>query len=381
MLRHFSQFAPPPTFNTVKNIDQHEWDALVTDNDFFNSHGWLAALDYSLGESDIFTLYGGAGLLGGCALWRGESQPGLFYLPDYFPGLAGPWQQPFLWGGARRSTHNEIPCVLGRQRSETLSAIAEMLPQLAKERGCYAAIIPFMPLHQALEVAHHHPHARILMHSAEATLPVPTGGLDSQLQQLSSYHRIRVKAELAAFSRLGNRVEWCRLDDHLLELIAELIANNREKYGSHQGIDWMRRVFDGQRKSSIINAAIAGVVKRDNQILGVTIFYRFGNVLHARYYGSNYQVDDNDFRYFVLNYYHSLNYAAKNGIRECRLSISALSAKAQRGAAIEPLTALLLFKDKPPLSINECRDYNQLFYQRYRDKHGTHLSPDWALLD
>lgn len=186
---------------------------------------------------------------------------------------------------------------------------------------------------------------------------------------------------MATFSRLGNRVEWCRLDDHLLEPAAELIANNREKYGNHQGIDWMRRIFEGQKKSSVIDTSVAAVAKRDNKILGITIFYRFGETLHTRYYGSNYQINDNDFRYFVLTYYHSLDYAAKNGIRECRLSISALSAKTLRGVKIEPLAALLLFENAPPLSTIECEDYNRLFYQRYQQLHTKHLTSDWALLN
>jgi len=63
----------------------------------------------------------------------------LFCLPDYFPGGAGPWQQPFLWGGAPRATHNEIPCIQGARRGEALSVIAEMLARLAKRKGRYAA--------------------------------------------------------------------------------------------------------------------------------------------------------------------------------------------------------------------------------------------------
>ena len=365
----------------IEHIDQHKWDALVTDNDFFHSHRWLASLDYAQGKSDVLTLSGNDGLLSGCALWEGENQPGLFYLPDYFPNLDGPWQQPFLWGGARRSTHNEIPCVQGEQRNEALSTIAEMLARLAGDRGLMGTIMPFMPLKQALEVAHVYPHARVLMHSAEATLPVPVGGLSSQIQQLRSRHRERINTELAAFSRSGNQVEFCRLDEDLLDLFAKLIANNREKYGSHQGIDWMQRIFDGQKRSSVIDSAIAAVARRDKQILGVTIFYRFGEVLHARYYGSNYQADDNDFRYFVLSYYYSLDYAAMNGIRECRLSISALRAKALRGAKIEPLAALLLFNNAALLSINECENYNHLFYQQYQQEYRTYLTSDWALLN
>jgi len=363
----------------IDHIDRHEWDALVTDNDFFHSHGWLASLDYALGQTDVFALNGNAGLLGGCALWKGEDHAGLFYLPDYFPELKGPWRQPFLWGGARRSTHNEIPCVRGARRGEILSTIAEMLAQFSTAQGYYASIVPFMPLNRAQEVASYYSNARVLMHSAEAGIPVPDGGLDSQLQILRSHHRIRTNAELAAFSRSGNRVEWCHLDDYLLGSAVELIANNRDKYGSHQGIDWLHRIFDGQKKSSTIDAAVAAVARRGQQILGITIFYRFGTTLHARYYGSNYHIDDNDFRYFVLTYYHSLNYAAKNGFHECRLSISALSAKTLRSAKIEPLAALLLF-EKAPLSVDECKDYNHRFYQRYQKQHGAYLTPDWARL-
>ncbi|OSL74978.1 hypothetical protein EAXG_01510 [Escherichia coli TA054] len=381
MLSYFGYAANPTLLPNIECIERDQWDSLVTDHNFFNSHGWLAALDYSLGEGEIFTLYGSAELLGGCALWGGENQPGLFYLPDFFSGLEGPWQQPFMWAGARRSTHNEIPCIRGTRRANTLFAIANGLAQLAKHRGYYATVIPYMPLRQALEVAQLYPHARVLMHSAEASLTVPAGGLDSQLRQLRCRPRARVRAEMAAFIRSGNTVEWCDLDERLLNQAAELIANNRKKYGSHQEADWMRRIFDGQKKSSIISTAIAAVARRDNQIVGITIFYRRGDSLHARYYGSDYQTDDNDYRYFVLSYYLSLDYAAKSGISECRFSISALAAKAQRGAKIEPLAALLLFENIPPLSTNACEYYNHLFYQRYLQQHGTHLTSDWALLD
>jgi predicted N-acyltransferase len=363
----------------IEQIDRHAWDALATDRDFFHSYDWLASLDYAFGRSTVFYLNSHAGLVGGCALWEGESHPGLFYLPDYFPGIQGPWQRPFLWIGARRSTHNEILCIRGSRRSETLATIAEILPHLAVKRGYYACIVPFIPLRLAKEIADNCSQARVLMHSAEATLSVPAGGLDSQLESFCSHHRIRSKAELTAFSHYGNHVEWCQLDDELLENAARLIASNREKYGSHQGIDWMRRIFDGQKKSSVINAAVAAIAWRGQKMLGITIFYRFGSALHARYYGSDYSCEDNDFRYFALTYYHALNYAAKYGFRECRLSISALKAKTLRGAKIEPLSALLLF-EHAPLSIGECDEYNHRFYQGYKEQYGSHLTSDWRLL-
>ncbi|EAO3108382.1 hypothetical protein AC369_16630 [Salmonella enterica subsp. diarizonae] len=383
MLSPFPNRSVIPFVSGIEHIDQHQWDGLVTDHDFFHSHGWLAALDHALGKADIFTLRGSSGLLGGCALWDGENKPGLFYLPDYFPGLKGPWQQPFLWVGARRSTHNEIPCVRGLRRGEALSAMGNMLAQLARTRKRYATIVPFMPLCQALEVARYCPNARVLMHSAEAAMTIPEGGLISQLQRMDYQRRRRTKVELAAFSRFGNRVEWRRLDDHLLELAAELITNNRTKYGNHQSIDWMRRMFDGQKKSAVIDSAVAVIAIRGNTILAITIFYRFGDTLHFRYYGSNYLIDDNDFRYFVLSYYHSLDYAVKNSIREYRFSVSSLRAKSLRGAEIEPLAALLLFDNENTAipSTHECKNYNRLFYHEYQQQYGAHLSAHWTQLN
>lgn len=369
--------------SNIEHIDQHQWNELITDHDFFHSYGWLAALDHALGKADIFTLHGNGQLLGGCALWDGENKPGLFYLPDYFPGLEGPWERPFLWGGARRSTHNELPCIQGLRRGKALTSMGHILAELAKNKGYYATVIPFMPLNQALEIASYCPNARVLMHSAEASMKVPIGGLTSQLQQMGHQRRRRAKMELAAFSQFGNRVEWCRLDEHLLELAAELITNNRTKYGSHQSIDWMRRMFDGQKKSGVIDTAVAVIALRGDIILAITIFYQFGDTLHFRYYGSNYLIDDNDFRYFVLSYYYSLDYAARNSICEYRFSISSLRAKSLRGAEIEPLAALLLFDNQNPSipSIHECKNYNRLFYHNYQREYARHLSSHWTQLN
>ncbi len=104
----------------------------------------------------------------------------------------------------------------------------------------------------------------------------------------------------------------------------------------------MRGMFEGQKQSRILHTAIAAVSKRENQITGITILYHFGKIIHWRYYGSDYRIDNNNFRYFILGYYHSIDYAEKNGVREYRLSVSSLLAKTSREDKLESLAALLL---------------------------------------
>lgn len=73
----------------------------------------------------------------------------------------------------------------------------------------------------------------------------------------------------------------------------------------------MRGMFEGQKQSRILHTAIAAVSKRENQITGITILYHFGKIIHWRYYGSDYRIDNNDFRYFILECYHFIYYAEK----------------------------------------------------------------------
>lgn len=146
-------------------LDVHEWDALVVDEDFFHCHGWLNALDDALGPAGVIVARGDAGLLGGCAIWDGEREPGLFHLPDFFPDVRGPWSRAFLWIGARRSTHNELPAVQGWRRLAALRAVLSAARDLATARQCAGAIVPYMPLARALEAARICPDARVLLHS------------------------------------------------------------------------------------------------------------------------------------------------------------------------------------------------------------------------
>ncbi|RIJ12854.1 GNAT family N-acetyltransferase [Pseudomonas sp. 91RF] len=365
---------------SVSSLNCHAWDALVADRDFYHCHGWLSALEHALGPAELLTLQGPNGLSGGCALWSGEREPGLFCLSDYFPGLAGPWQREFLWIGARRSTHNEIPCSLGSSRDRILRSIMQASVDLAQKRGLAGVLAPYMPLGKALELAAWHDQARVILHSAEASLAVPPGGLAGAMEVIDKRSRWRTRKELSVFAERGCRVEWRTFDPELEQVASGLIAQNRSKYGSQQGAMWMRRMFDGQRRSGVLDAAIAAVAYRSDKVIAVAVFYRLGKTLHYRYFGSDYRVTDDDFRYFVLSFYELLDWAAAHGVETVELSTSSLQAKSLRGGIVNPLAAVVLLTDSAPPSHESVARHNTCFAVEHRDAFKRRLSPDWNLI-
>ncbi|MFC6340237.1 hypothetical protein GIR22_01730 [Pseudomonas sp. CCM 7891] len=360
-------------------IDRHEWDGLITDENFYNSYEWLASLEHAQGPTEALTVYGSSGLLAGCALWAGEPEAAMFSTQALFPKMPDQWGNDFLWGGARRSTHNELVCTHGTRRQEVLRHVFYAAQEHASEQKLSGFLIPYMPLQKALEIVDCVPETHALLHAAEAMMPVPAGGLAEMLESWNSHDRIRSKAEIAAFKKYENKVRWLPLTSDLDESIATLITNNRNKYGSPQDKQWIIKNLQGQRKSGVIHSAIAVFAERGNRVSAVTVFYKFGQSLHARYFGSDYTLSDNDFRYFVLTYYLSLDYAAFHGLKKCCLSTSALEAKAKRGSLIEPLATVVIYC-KGSLDQHAVRQHNALFTQDYKQRFKSSLSADWKLI-
>lgn len=362
-------------YRGVAAVDEHEWDALVGDRNFYNSHAWLAGLDHALGACDVLAVWGPAGLLAACPLWDGGRDDGLFELGAFFADVRGPWTRGFVWGGGRRSTHNEIAAIRGRRRPQVVRRLLQSMNEQARERGLAGVVMPYMPLAAAQELAQT-AGASVLLHSAEANMDVPTDGLAGLMARWNAHDRGQCKSEIAAFARCGNRVECGRIDAANQAVAAELIARNRARHGSAQGGAWMQSLFDGQRRAGLLASSIAFVARREQRILAVCVCYRFGRALHVRYFGCDYDLDDRDFRYFVLTCYEPIDYAARQGLGELRLSTSALHAKAGRGARIEPLAAAVLLTDRAldPIAVHR---HNRRFAERHRRELGAHLGPAW----
>lgn len=365
----------------IGSLRQDTWDAMVSPGNFFHSYAWLLSLEEILGPQRVITASRGGILLGGLPVWDADhGRSGLFRLPDLFPGLPGPWTERFLWLGAYRSACNGLDVCPGPERRLILSELFSAAADMARDEGMAGVIMPYMPRAYAEELSAVHTGARVLMHSAEASMDVPTDGYAEVLQRLDGRHRRKFRAELRRFRQAGTTIEWQPVSESLHEPIAALITMNRAKYGSDEDAGWMRTVLRAQQKSGVLKSAIAGICRRGSRPIGVLLGYTRGRHFYARYAGFDDTAPDPAFEYFVLIYYAAVDYAAACGFRVYHLSTSALEAKVRRGARLSPLAAVMVRARGEPIAERLADAHNARFLGTYLRDFGSRpraLNDEW----
>ncbi|WP_160150426.1 peptidogalycan biosysnthesis protein [Nonomuraea solani] len=370
------------TVESITELQPAEWDRLVTDDNFYHSHSWLLSLEYLHGPHLIVVACQKGELVGALPVWGGEhGEPGLFDLPDQFSDVPGEWDSHFLWLGAHRSVSNGLLVSTHARRPDAvLRALLDHAHGLAAERRLAGVVMPYVPAPAADELASSHPEAYALLHSADAEMEVPPGGLGEWLEGLSRKDRLKRRAELRKFHAAGNTVTWVPVDDPVAGDAARLIAQNRSRYGSDQGADWMHRSFDAQRRSGVLDQAIAGVCRRDGRTIAVLVCYGFRGHLYARYFGFDYAAARPASEYHVLVYSLALDFAAQHEFHHYHLSTSALDIKARRGAVLTPQAAVVAPTENewPPEKAVETHNerYATTFWRRFQHRRDA-ISSHW----
>ncbi|MFE4588578.1 peptidogalycan biosysnthesis protein [Streptomyces laurentii] len=370
---------------SVAAIAPREWDALVGPDNFYTSHRWLRALELAHGADPVVTASRDGRLLGALPTWPGEGDsPGLFCPPDLFPGLAVPWAARCLWLGARRSVYNELLCVRGTLRMPTLMALVRGALAVARSRGAAGLILPYLTARDAADLARVHPRARVLLHDADADIPVPNGGFEEHLARMRHADRTRRRAELRACARAGTVVTWLPLTGKTARVAADLITQNRARHGGTADPGWMRRAFAAQHRSGVLEQAVGCFGFRAGRPVAVTVCYPHHDRLYARYYGFDYRRAEPAGEYFVLSYCAPLDYAAAHGLRRCRLAVSSWNHKVRRGAVLSPLAAVVVPLDHEVCSPERAAAFNRAVARRWRARCAGRpqaIGPDWDLWD
>ncbi|GAA2598397.1 peptidogalycan biosysnthesis protein [Streptomyces axinellae] len=324
-------------------VPPHVWDALVGPDNFYQSHRWLRGVELAHGPDPVLTAWDGNRLVGAVPTWPGEgNEPGLFSLPEMFPDLDTSWSPRYLWLGTRRSVYNELLCARGPIRAEVLQQLLHGALAMAERDGRDGVVLPYLAGDDARELAHLHPRARALLHDADANIDISVGGVAEQLHHASRRDRARRRAELRAPGRTGTTLTWLPLDEGAESEAARLIAQNRQRYGSSAGQEWMDRSFAAQEESGALGRAVGCFALRDGHPLAVTVCYAHHDRLYARYFGFDYAHAKPSGEYFALNYGALIDYAAACGFRRVRLAVSAQQVKVRRGARLAPLAAVVL---------------------------------------
>ncbi|WP_280275287.1 GNAT family N-acetyltransferase [Nocardia wallacei] len=362
---------------TLATIAPGEWDGLVHPGDLFSSYAWLRHLDDVSGAHAVVAVRASDRLVGATAVWNGERTPGLFHLRGFFTDLTGPWDEPFLWLGARRSVRNGLVCASGPLRSPALHRLLAACRDHARTHGHAGVVAPYLPLPAARELVAAHPDARLLLHSADAAIDVPPDGSAGLIARANGHGRKRRRRELRGFTAVGHTVEWSAVTSEIAAEIAPLIAKSRRKHGSAEGVSWMTAIFAAQREAGLLDDAAVAMCRRHGELAAAAVCYRHGDSLHGRYYGATEAPDPHSSPYFVTTCVAPVDYAARNGLRRVLLSTSSLQAKVLRGATLHPLAAVVLLSRG---TVAGADAHNRRTVRDYRARFArfsSSLGPEW----
>lgn len=369
--------------DTITGLDPVQWDGLVGEGNFYNSFRWLQSLELANGAAPAVVANRRGDLAGAIPFRLGPSAglgaDSLFHLRHFFSDVAGPWEGQFLWLGGRRAVFNDLICEPGGGRRDTLAAMLACATEHVRETGLTGVVAPYVPVESACELAACHPDAHVLLHDADAAVPVPHSGLAGLMSTASRADRKEWRREMRAFATHGNRVEWAPLTADVTAAAAPLIAQTRARYGNRDGPEPLLAAFDAQRVSGLADSGIAALCYEKDRLVGVGISYGYGNQLYERYVGFDYERLTPSFQYFNIGYYEPIQWAAAHEFRLLRLTVSAADAKVKRGARLHPLAAVVVLNGAQ-LDACAVEAHNRATESAWRKRfprHRSALEPQW----
>lgn len=334
--------------STTQEILPESWNLLVGPNGFYSSYEWIQSLEIAHGENPIFIVRNNKEVMGVIPTWKGPSSSDkLFSLAKWAGDLPGNWGEHFLWLGGHRVTANSLICIRGRQREKVMNKLIQSFRNYAAKQSLSGAIWPFLSLNEANELAKYCPDARVVLHSADPILHVSPNGFQDLIKYARRHDRKKWLKEIKDFQNKGATVLWKPLEVETIPLLARLISENRSKYGSSGGSEWMTRTLSAQVKSGVAKKAVTAISSIENQIKAIAVFYRHHDWLYGRYWGA--ENDAPPYAYYNLTHYAAIDWAAENGFRHIHLSISAWESKVRRGAKLYPM-AMVIFPPQGELS-------------------------------
>lgn len=216
----------------------------------------------------------------------------------------------------------------------------------ARERGLSAVVLPYAEAGGTLsrvarDVGFTGP---VITHDSQLLLP--EGGFSGYLAALPSKRRRKLRAErrrLHDRGLYGRRVE--RVTAPLLDRLAELRCNHRERYGlpSDHAAERARLtvLLDHFPDRTDVFTVGTGSADPDSPVLAFGLFVRDDTTWHALYTGNAYDESSRN-AYFEAVYYTPLDAATEAGISRISYGLAADEAKRHRGCSSIPVECLLL---------------------------------------
>ncbi|NUP24692.1 MAG: GNAT family N-acetyltransferase [Streptomyces sp.] len=357
---------------SAAELEEAGWAELLGPEDFFQTPRWLGVQERNSGTTMDFLVRrrAGAPVAALVTAWANDSVPWLLARPDAMLARGVQDEEPEalarLADVAQGDPASLLPSLvcggrhLGRTRTlaapdalpsdvEALVADAE---RLAVERGAASVCFPHVDERDSglMELLRRrgyvsHPSAHY------AWLPIPPGGWEQFLAEMSKHRRRRVKLERRALAEAKIEVRVEPLTPDLVPRLGELDCNLLRKYGNpaspeHSAglIGWIGEVMGDD--------VMVSVARKDGVPIG------FGMVLRSRSRGReewfghragfDYDAQGKLPLYYDVLYYRVLEAAAEQGVGVLHAGIGSVEAKLARGCLAAQEHSFLLRLDNSP---------------------------------
>ncbi|MFB6842365.1 GNAT family N-acetyltransferase [Streptomyces sp. NPDC056361] len=353
-------------------LDGAGWADLAGPEDFFQTPRWLAVQERNSGTTMDFLVRrrGGRPVAGLVTAWADDSVPWLLARPDAMLERAVREEDPEALERLRDTAGQDpaslLPSLvcggrhLGRTRPlmgadarpEDMAALVAEAEELARERGAATVCFPHVDerdtgLVDLLDRRGYrsHPSAHY------AWLPVPPGGWDQFLAEMTPHRRRRVRLERRALDEAKIDVRIEPITPELAPRLGELDCNLLRKYGNPATpeysaglIRWIGEVMGDD--------AMVSVARKDGVPIG------FGMVLRNRAQGTeewfghragfDYEAQGKLPLYYDVLYYRVLEAAAEQGVPVLHAGIGSVEAKLARGCLAAREHSFLLRLERTP---------------------------------
>ncbi|MEV7090305.1 GNAT family N-acetyltransferase [Streptomyces sp. NPDC093085] len=336
-------------------LEEAGWSELTGPEDFFQTPRWLGVQERNSGTTMDFLVRrrAGAPVAALVTAWAHDAVPWLLARPDAMLAQGVRDEEPEALARLADTAHGDpaslLPSLvcggrhLGRTRPlagpdalpSDVAALVAHAEGLAAERGAASVCFPHVDERDTGLIALLRGRGYVSHPSAHyAWLPIPAGGREQFLAEMSKHRRRRVRLERRALDEAKIDVRVEPLTPELVPRLGELDCNLLRKYGNpaspeHSAglIGWIGEVMGDD--------VMVSVARKDGVPIG------FGMVLRSRSRGReewfghragfDYEAQGKLPLYYDVLYYRVLEAAAEQGVGVLHAGIGSVEAKLARG--------------------------------------------------
>jgi uncharacterized protein len=353
--------------STVDAIAPAEWNELSGAASFYLSHAWLRHVERGSGAVCGYLLVRDRGgtLFGALPTYRIDDEQNSHYRTDLI--LNGRLSGRHLLAGTCRAYHNDLllhPSLTDDEQDLVLGMLLDAAQRQAAEVGCADVLFLYLTTSAATRLRRVRPAGGPLLLSMDTALPVAGESLDDYYTALGSRRAYAVRKDMRIFDEAGYTTAVESLSACWYEA-APLVANVQNRHGQDESVEQcrasLRSQADGLDRSSLTFTA-----RRDGKLIAMALHYAWGDRLHGRLVGFDYDALADAREYFNLYFYLPLRWAYRNGIRTMHLGTESYSAKFRRGASPIALWAVSLTASRA----GDWRRWNTDRLAAWRDEWG-----------